>query len=518
MIKSLIDRLLGKTPKRAKAAASAAAEPPPRFGQRVEYGVDEHRIDRGLIDDNAIDVVERLKRAGYEAYIVGGAVRDLLSGLAPKDFDVATNATPEEVKRLFRRAFIIGRRFRIVHVIYGREVIEVSTFRAYLDNSAADAAVADDERDRAALAGRTHAVDEQGRVLRDNVWGPQHEDAARRDFTVNALYYDPQTEIVVDYHGGLPDLRQRVLRMIGEPAQRYREDPVRLLRAVRFAAKTGFRLDEATRAPLHACAPLLANIPASRLFDETLKLLHTGHALESLKVLRAEGLINGTLPLLDMIAERQAEDGIVGRFLTLALEDTDARVQAGKAVSPSFLFACLLWHEVRSRWNERVEAGEHVIPALLAAADDALLRVGDRLGVQRRIASDLREIWLMQPRFERRQGKAPYALVESGRYRAAYDFLVLRAESGEVDAELPQWWDAFAAADDEQRQALIEAAQRRAPADVAAARKRRRRRKAKRPSDAGDAPHAAADHAAGAPQRADAATSAPQPPAAPAAG
>jgi poly(A) polymerase len=274
MIKKIIDKLLGKRSTQ------------PVFGKRREIAASEHGIDPGLVDKRAVDVVQTLQDAGHEAYIVGGAVRDLLLGLRPKDFDVATDATPEQVKSLFRRAFIIGRRFRIVHVVYGRgrehEVIEVSTFRAYMDHAAAEQVAGNERTSKSELAGMKHAVDSSGRVLRDNVWGPQDEDAARRDFTVNAMYYDPATGIVVDYHGGFKDAGKRVLRMIGDPATRYREDPVRIIRAVRFAAKLsglGFKLEAQTARPLKESKALLADVPQSRLFDEMLKLLQTGHAI-----------------------------------------------------------------------------------------------------------------------------------------------------------------------------------------------------------------------------------------------
>ena len=276
MIKKLINKLLGG------GKASAAS----RFGQREDVPFKVHKIDRSLVDDRALDVVETLQDAGFEAYIVGGAVRDLLCGVKPKDFDVATDATPEQVKRLFRRAFIIGRRFRIVHVIYGRgranEVIEVSTFRAYLDSADAKQVSGNEKTSKQQLANSSHAVDASGRVLRDNVWGPMEEDAARRDFSINAMYYDPTTQVVVDYHNGIRDAKKRIMRMIGEPAARYREDPVRVIRAVRFMAKLshlGFTMERATREPLVASARLLADVPQSRLFDEMLKLLQTGHAL-----------------------------------------------------------------------------------------------------------------------------------------------------------------------------------------------------------------------------------------------
>ena len=284
MIKKFIQKMLGK-PSTGHAATD--------FGKRVEIPASVHGIDPSLVDDRALSVVRTLQDAGYEAYVVGGAVRDLLLGLRPKDFDVATDATPEEVKALFRRAFIIGRRFRIVHVVYGRgrenEVIEVSTFRAHLDNRAAEQVKGNERTSKSELAGMKHAVDSSGRVLRDNVWGPQDEDATRRDFTVNAMYYDPESQYLVDYHGGMQDSNKKVLRMIGDPVARYREDPVRIIRAVRFAAKLsqlGFKLETKTAKPLASMLGLLADVPQSRLFDEMLKLLQTGHALASIEQLQ----------------------------------------------------------------------------------------------------------------------------------------------------------------------------------------------------------------------------------------
>jgi poly(A) polymerase len=480
MIKKFINKLLGKsdTPKADK-----------RYGKRAEVPFAQHRIDRSLIDDNARDVVETLKRGGFEAYIVGGAVRDLLTGLRPKDFDVATNATPEQVKRLFRRAFIIGRRFRIVHVVYGREVIEVSTFRANLDSADATQ-ITGDERSKDALAGKSHAVDDQGRVLRDNVWGPQHEDAARRDFTVNALYYDPISEIVVDYHGGVKDIAKKTLRMIGEPDLRYREDPVRIIRAVRFAAKTGFTIEPKTRAPIRECSALLKNIPSSRLFDEMIKLLQTGHALESIKVLKDERIARGVLPLMDMIVDQQTAAGTGKSLVTLALRDTDARIADGKGVSPSFLFGCMLWgHVVQLVDNHRNE-GLGPMPAMMAATDEVLMRHAEPVGIQRRIAGDMREIWLLQPRFERRIGKTPYALSTSPRFRAGLDFFLLRCEAGELGEdgqEMAEWWDEFAVCDDKRRDELMqEAAQAQAaqgPRGEGDPARKRRRRKRKPDSD-----------------------------------
>ncbi len=329
--------------------------------------------------------MQTLADAGHEAYIVGGAVRDLLLGLRPKDFDVATNATPEQVKALFRRAFIIGRRFRIVHVVYGRgrehEVIEVSTFRAMMDPAASEQ-IAGNEKSfkRGTETATTRVVDAAGRVLRDNVWGPQIEDAARRDFTVNAMYYDPQRQIVVDYHGGLRDSRKKLLRMIGDPATRYREDPVRIIRVVRFAAKLGFEIEPKTRAPIREMAALLESVPPSRLFDEMFKLLQTGHSIASLAELRKQGLDRGVFPLLDVALSDAPAQVEQRRFIELALADTDRRVNEGKPVAPSFLLACLLWHEVLDGWQQRKARGE---PLASGAA------AGDRCRVRRARRRDL---------------------------------------------------------------------------------------------------------------------------------
>ncbi|MCZ8292339.1 MAG: polynucleotide adenylyltransferase PcnB [Hylemonella sp.] len=447
MIKKIINKLLGK---------SNAAQP--AFGKRQEIGAAEHGIDPALVDKRALDVVHTLQDAGFEAYIVGGAVRDLLVGLRPKDFDVATDATPEQVKGLFRRAFIIGRRFRIVHVVYGRgrehEVIEVSTFRAYMDNAAAEQVAGNERTSKSELAGMKHAVDSTGRVLRDNVWGPQDEDATRRDFTINAMYYDPETQVVVDYHGGLKDAKKRVLRMIGDPVARYREDPVRIIRAVRFAAKLsplGFKLDAKTAKPLIQSKALLADVPQSRLFDEMLKLLQTGHALATVEQLKILGLSRGIYPLLDLVVERAAEP-----FVKAALEDTDRRVGEGKPVAPSFLLACVLWSDVREGWAERIKQRQHAHPALQDAIDDVFnARIGDVSG-RGKLAADMREIWMMQPRFDKRVGSAAYGLVEQPRFRAGFDFMRLRADVGEIDVVLADWWQEFSTGDDNLRQDLID--------------------------------------------------------------
>jgi poly(A) polymerase len=445
MIKKFIRRLLG-------TKTIPGNEP-------TVIGPDQHGIDPPLVSPNAVKVTQTLQEAGFKAFVVGGAVRDLLLGIKPKDFDVATNATPEQVKRLFRRAFIIGRRFQIVHAMFGQEVIEVTTFRGTTTDGA--------------------PKDEHGRVLRDNTFGEQHEDAVRRDFTINAMYYDPASRLVLDYHGGMTDIRSKTLRIIGVPEARFREDPVRLLRVVRFAAKLGFKIDPATRVPIAVMAPLINNVPAARVFDEMLKLLLSGHALACLQQLRGEGLHHGLLPLLDVVLEQPLGE----KFVTLALAGTDERVQKGKPVSPGFLFAALLWHHVLEKWNAYKAAGEYPIPALHLAADDVLNTQTESLALQRRIATDMRDIWAMQPRFERRVGKSPYKLLEHPRLRAGYDFLLLRCASGEIDAEVGEWWTDFIAADGPGREELL-ARKPKTEGDAAPKRKRRRGGRGKSKSDA----------------------------------
>ncbi|MDR3087396.1 MAG: polynucleotide adenylyltransferase PcnB [Azoarcus sp.] len=453
----MIHKLLRKVFFRRAAQPSASGDP-------ARIPASQHGIRREQVSPAAVKVCATLQERGHQAYIVGGAIRDLLIGHLPKDHDVATDATPEEVRALFRRSRIIGRRFRIVHVMSGPETIEVSTFRADQDAE----------------------TDRHGRVLADNTYGTQAEDAIRRDFTVNALYYDPATETIIDYHHGVADLRHKTLRMIGEPRARYREDPVRMLRAVRLAAKLGLVIDPAARAPIREMASLLENVPLARLFDEILKLLMSGNAVRCIDQLREEGLHHGLLPLLDVILDQPIGE----RFIWLALENTDERVRADKSVSPGFLFAALLWPEVLRTWKERQNAGEPEYPALFGAMDDILDAQATRLAITRRIAGDIKDIWALQPRFDKRSGKAPHRLIEHPRFRAGWDFLRLRALAGGIPPEIPDWWDRFAHAGHNEREELLRAA---SPGDTPApARKRRRRRKpAAGAGEAAEAPPAA---------------------------
>jgi poly(A) polymerase len=414
----------------------------------------KHGISKDGISSCARRTTSSLQREGHAAYVVGGAVRDLLLGLQPKDFDVATSATPEQVRSVFRRSRIIGRRFRLVHVICGDEVVEVSTFRA-----------------KHVVEGGQVATDEHGRVLRDNVFGTEAEDASRRDFTINALFYDPTSEAIRDYCGGLADLKARRLRMIGKPEERYREDPVRLLRAVRLAAKLGLEIESATRAPIRRLAPLLKNVPAARVFEEMLKLLLSGHSAQCVVQLRKQGLHHGLLPMLDVILEQPLGE----RFVMLALERTDERIRTGKPVSPGFLFAALLWHEVLAAWKQAEEEGLKPVPALFRAMDAVIDEQSENLAIPRRFGADMKEIWILQPRLLQRSGRRPYAVLGNPRFRAAYDFLLLRCESGEVEREVGEWWTRFQDAGEEERNRML------LPPTPGSGRRRRRRRKSARP-------------------------------------
>jgi len=431
------------------------------FGERVEQVKrtqsapvviprSEHNISRANISEAALKVLYRLKKADYEAYLVGGGVRDLLLGREPKDFDVATEATPDEVRELFRNCRLVGRRFRLAHVRFGNEIVEVATFRGHSEE------------------GEGERVLEDGMLLRDNVYGSLEDDAWRRDFTVNALYYNVKDFSVIDYTGGLTDLRQANLRLIGDPEQRFREDPVRLLRAVRFAAKLGFRLDAAIEQCLFELGELLANVPPARLFDEMLKLFHGGYALQTYELLRHYGLFGHLFPQTEA-SLAQEEDGFPRTLLPHALANTDRRLSEDKPVTPAFLIAALLWEPVHKRASELMAGGMTELQALQEAAQDVLQEQQSRIAMPRRFTLQAREIWLMQPRLVQRGGRRALRVVEQPRFRAGYDFLLLRAEAGEPLQELCDWWQSFYEAGEEERAAMANT--------LAPTRKRRRRRK-----------------------------------------
>ncbi len=450
MIKKYIDKLFG----RRERVTHKDARP-------TVYGKDKHNIQRELISRCARRTCEDLQRAGHATFVVGGAVRDLLLGRRPKDFDVATSATPDEVRALFRRSRIIGRRFQIVHVMCGAETVEVSTFRAHFTREPNE-----------------ENTDEHGRMLSDNVFGTQAEDAMRRDFTVNALFYDPVKEEVWDYVHGLKDLKAKKLVMIGDPATRYREDPVRMLRAARLGAKLGLEIDAKTKEPIREMRHLLENVPQARLFEEILKLLLSGNAVECVRVLRELNLHHGLLPLLDT----SLDDPETGPFAMAALRATDERLAADKPVSPAFLLAALLWGRVEKSLKKYEERGEPAVPALHSAMHEALDAQRDSLAIPRRFDATMKELWLMQPRFLQRGGQRPYRLLEHPRFRAAYDFFALRAASANAPQEAAKWWERFQEASADEREEMLVSGE-------SGPKKKRRRRRGKRREDAPPTPH-----------------------------
>jgi poly(A) polymerase len=398
--------------------SSPAEPPPPREPLRVPR--DQHPISRSNISPGTLKVLYTLKDAGHEAYMVGGGVRDLLAGIEPKDFDIATSAHPEEVRRLFRSCRLVGRRFLIAHVRMGDEILEVTTFRGPITES--------------------HERDETGRILSDNVYGTLEQDAFRRDFTVNALYYDIRDFSIVDFAGGVEDLKQRTLRLIGDPELRYREDPVRMLRAVRIANKLGFALAPETSEPIHRLAALLREIPPARLFDEVLKLFLSREAVSNLQGLRAYGLFSHLLPLTDEALD--AGEPSVEALIRKALDNTAARIVADQPVTPAFLYAAMLWPAYAKRLEQLERKQGHAPPvAQSQAAEEVIAHQQLRIAIPKRFSVPMREIWALQPRFENRRGARVKRLLTHPRFRAAYDFLVLRGQAGEPGvAELAQWW------------------------------------------------------------------------------
>jgi len=386
-----------------------------------------HAVSRADIGEHALKVLYRLKDAGYQAYLVGGGVRDLLLGREPKDFDIATDARPEQVRKLFRNCRLIGRRFRLAHVYFGRDIrdiVEVATFRALVDSERPDG---------------EGVVIEDGRIIRDNVYGTIEEDALRRDFTVNSLYYDIADFSVVDYTGGLEDLEAGTIRLIGAPKVRYREDPVRMLRAVRFAAKLGFAIAPETETPLFELGHLLGDIAPARLFDEALKLFHGGCALKTFEMLRHYDLFRWLYPATEQALTHE-QGGFPITFVSRALRNTDERINAGKPVTPAFLFAALLWEPLRLRAEALSQDGMSAQQAQQAAAAQVCAGQARHTAMPKRFALPMREIWAMQPRFRFRSGKRALRLLGHPRFRAAYDFMCLRAAAGEELGDDCQWW------------------------------------------------------------------------------
>ena len=386
---------------------------------------DQHTISRADISPNALKVLYRLRSAGFQAHLVGGGVRDLLLGREPKDFDVATDALPEQVKDVFRNCRLVGRRFRLAHVQFGREIIEVATFRAGQDGDEVP----------------EHQTDE-GMLLRDNVYGTIEQDALRRDFSVNALYYNIEDFSIIDYANGVEDLKNGVLRLLGDPETRYREDPVRMLRAARFAAKLGFRIDDDTAAPIAQLASLLREVPPARLFEETLKLFLAGTAVSCFEKLRQYGLFAHLFPDTEVCLSRLEHEFPLTLVLK-GLENTDARVREDKPVTPAFLFAVMMWEPVRQGTEALQAHGIAPLQAIQQSAAEVISRQLACVSLPRRFSAPMQEIWTLQPRFQFTRGKRPQRLLAHPRFRAAYDFLLLRAAAGEADPELAEWWTEF---------------------------------------------------------------------------
>lgn len=419
----------------------------------------EHCISRSQLSEQALNVLYGLKKAGYEAYLVGGGVRDLLLGREPKDFDVATNALPEQVVKVFRNSRLIGRRFKLAHVGYGRNIIEVATFRGQMD----DAIVDSEDHD-------LHLED--GRIVRDNVYGSLDEDVWRRDFTVNALYYNIRDFSVVDYVGGFEDLQAGILRLIGEPEQRYREDPVRMLRAVRFAVKLGMKIEEKTEAPIAELAHLLADISPARLFEEVLKLFHGGCALQSFEMLRHYDLFVHLFPPTDAVLANE-EQGYPQTLISEALRNTDVRLGQGKSVNPAFLFAAMLWGPMQTYLPKLREQGLPEVQAIQIATDKAFTQQRKSLSIPRRFAMMVKEIFVLQAQLMNRSGRRPLRLLGLQRFRAAYDFLLLRSVADESLKETADWWTKIQTVEGDERDAML------LPSDKKKRRRRPKRRNAK---------------------------------------
>ena len=462
----------------------------PAAGPRIIPRSD-HAISRSQISPNALRVLYRLHEAGFQAFLVGGCVRDLLLGLEPKDFDVATDALPEQVKRLFRNSRLVGRRFRLAHVFFGRDIIEVATFRATtapsqgeeplgdadpedgeapeLDDAEleADTAAGEEDDTPSARVARAEAesmedvsdhrhVDAHGRILRDNLYGTIEEDVWRRDFTANALYYNIADFSIWDYVEGARDIESRTLRLIGDPETRFREDPVRLLRAARFEAKLGFHLDPATAKPIPALRDRLAAVPPARLFDETLKLFLNGHGAKSFEVLRRRGLLAALLPTVDKYYKTHP-DSLVEKLLVQGLVNTDARVVADKPVTPTFLFALLLYGPIAQHIEAAPPARWHELATILDACDRATREAQARIAIPKRFSLGVREMFGLQPRLEHPRGRRALRVLEHPRFRAAYDLLLLRAQYGLAPQEMAQWWTRLQEVSTEERGRMVDA-------------------------------------------------------------
>ncbi|WP_282167416.1 polynucleotide adenylyltransferase PcnB [Shewanella japonica] len=422
---------------------------------------DAHTISRRQISENALKVLYRLSKSGYKAYLVGGGVRDILLGMEPKDFDVVTNATPEEIKKLFRNSRLVGRRFRLAHIVFGRDVIEVATFRGHHGET-------DDKISKS---------NAEGRLLRDNVYGEIDEDAERRDFTINALYYDISDYSIHSYGGGIRDLDDRTIRLIGDPETRYREDPVRMLRAVRFATKLDMSIESKTAEPINVLAPLLKDIPAARMYEEVLKLFFAGKAKANYDMMRDFGLFQPLFPQISALIKEQP-NGNTAKMLNAVMTNTDLRVSQDKPVTPAFFYAALLWYPLKQRADDiALESGLSHYDAHVAAMGDVMEQQCRTISIPRRFSTPAKDIWQLQLRLERSQGTRAFKLLEHPKFRAAYDLLLLRgeAEGGNI-GKIATWWKSFVEADETERSDIAKSSNKKSPSRNRNAHQRKRRR------------------------------------------
>ncbi len=429
---------------------------------------DAHTVSRRQLSENALKVLYRLSKSGYKAYLVGGGVRDILLGMEPKDFDVVTNATPEEIKKLFRNSRLVGRRFRLAHIVFGRDVIEVATFRGHHGESNDNISKSNAE----------------GRLLRDNVYGEIDEDAERRDFTINALYYDISDYSIRSYGGGINDIEARVIKLIGDPDKRYREDPVRMLRAVRFATKLDMTIEPVTAAPIKELAPLLTDIPAARMYEEVLKLFFAGKAQANYNMMQDYGLFKPLFPQIAALIEEQPA-GNTAKMLDAVMASTDLRVQQDKPVTPAFFYAALLWYPLKQRADDiALESGLSHYDAHVAAMGDVMEQQCRTISIPRRFSTPAKDIWQLQLRLERSQGTRAFKLLEHPKFRAAYDLLLLRgeAEAGNI-GKIATWWKSFVEADETQRPEIAKSSNSKSPSRNRNANQRKRRRPSKPKTD-----------------------------------
>lgn len=447
-----VSKTIAKTPPKKDAKKSARSNTnvtTASFDNPLIFSRDQHPVSRKLLSPNALKVLYRLNKGGFDAYLVGGGVRDILLGFKPKDFDIATNATPDEIKELFRNCRLIGRRFRLAHIVFGREIIEVATFRGHHDNAS--------EQEKSCK--KTSKQSEDGMLLRDNIYGSIEEDAERRDFTINALYYSAKDFKVYDFANGVQDVNDKVIRLIGDPETRYREDPVRMLRAIRFATKLDMQISDDTKAPIKELSTLMANIPAARLFEEFLKMFIAGKAVANFEQLRSYNLFGYFFPAVEQaLNDESDQQRFLLDFIMLAMENTDKRINNDQRVTPAFLFAAMLWYPLQKH-IQQIKVTTQLTPQdiFFAALNEIMPEQQRSIAIPKRFQAVIKDIWILQDKLGRREGKRAFKTIEHPKFRAGYDFLLLRAQIEDTDElkELAHWWTDFQEVSNEARLQMI---------------------------------------------------------------